>query len=287
MKKVLTIIIPHYNSPKLLDKLLDSIPEREELEVIVVDDNSESGKQITAECKEKNNRKAAFFINNTGKKGAGVCRNIGLQHASGEWLLFADADDFFTENLWEKLEGYLQREADIIYFTPSSIYLETGEKAGRDRLTRNLVQNYLQSPDGETEARLRYGFESPWSKLIRNSMVKENQICFDETKVANDVMFSIKCAYAANTIAASEQNIYCVTKSKGTLTTVGGDEYFRIRLGVWVEKYKFLKKRLSNKEWKILKMRGNFWLQRAKRMGYHPGQILGMRIYLLQNGVWL
>ena len=51
MKKVLTIIIPHYNSPKLLDKLLDSIPEREELEVIVVDDNSESGKQITAECK--------------------------------------------------------------------------------------------------------------------------------------------------------------------------------------------------------------------------------------------
>lgn len=286
MEKELTIIIPHYNSPNLLTKLLDSIPDREELEVLVVDDNSQSDKQISEACKEKNKAKATFWVNDTGKKGAGVCRNIGLTHAKGKWLLFADADDFFLENLWEKIEKYFRRDEDIVYFTPSSIYLETGEKAERDRLTRGLVTNYLQSPSQETEVQLRFGFESPWSKLIRRSMVEKEQIRFDETMVANDVMFSVKCAVAAKIIAASEENIYCVTKSKGTLTTTGGEMYFRIRFEVWVDKYKFLKKRLSKQEWKILKQRGNFWLKRAKRMGYRPDKIFGMGIYLLKNGVW-
>ncbi len=286
MEKVLTIIIPHYNSPDLLSKLLDSIPNREEIEVLVVDDNSQGDRQISEACKEKNKTKATFFVNDTGRKGAGVCRNIGLAHAKGKWLLFADADDFFSENLWEKLHRYFQEEADIVYFVPSSIYVDTGERANRDRLTGGLVKNYLQSPSQDTEVQLRFGFESPWSKLVRRAMVEEKKIYFDETMVANDVMFSIKCAVAAKNITASLENIYCVTKSEGTLTTTGGEKYFQIRLEVWVDKYKFLKKRLSKQEWKILRMRGNFWLKRAKRIGYSPSKIIGLGIYLIKNGVW-
>ena len=40
VRPVLTIIIPHYNTPEMLETLLESIPERNEIQIIVVDDNS-------------------------------------------------------------------------------------------------------------------------------------------------------------------------------------------------------------------------------------------------------
>lgn len=36
-----SIIVPHYNNPKLLQRLLDTIPVRSDLEIVVVDDNSD------------------------------------------------------------------------------------------------------------------------------------------------------------------------------------------------------------------------------------------------------
>ena len=92
-----TIIIPHKNISTLLQRCLNSIPERPDVQVIVVDDNSDPAVVDFENFPGKDRKNTEIYLTKEGK-GAGYARNVGLRHAKGEWLLFADADDFYTEN---------------------------------------------------------------------------------------------------------------------------------------------------------------------------------------------
>ncbi|MBQ5445892.1 MAG: glycosyltransferase family 2 protein, partial [Lachnospiraceae bacterium] len=92
MKPLFSIIIPHYDIPDLLMRCLKSIPVSKEIQVIVVDDNSPEADTYLEKYPELS-RPYLEFIRTTKGGGAGYARNIGLEHAKGEWLLFADADD--------------------------------------------------------------------------------------------------------------------------------------------------------------------------------------------------
>ena len=116
MNKEITysFIIPHKNCPDLLQRCVDSIPERDDVEVIVVDDNSAERKKPS--LKERKNLQV-ILLDAEHSKGAGRARNVGLQHAEGKWLLFADADDYYNENELKKiLNKYLKDEStDLVY----------------------------------------------------------------------------------------------------------------------------------------------------------------------------
>ena len=80
-----SFIIPHKNCPDLLQRCVDSIPERDDVQVIVVDDNSDDGKKPSL----KNHKNLqVILLDATQSKGAGRARNVGLEHAEGKWLLF-------------------------------------------------------------------------------------------------------------------------------------------------------------------------------------------------------
>lgn len=59
-----------------------------------------------------------FLMNENGNKGAGTCRNIGIDSSDGKWLIFADADDYFMPELYTNLKEYVDKLYDIVYFTP-------------------------------------------------------------------------------------------------------------------------------------------------------------------------
>src|SRR5690625_3962554 len=104
----LTIIVPHYNSTDSLKKLLATIPKRNNIEIIVVDDKSKKKERnLYDELKASQEFSHVMFLLNLTKiKGAGVCRNIGLRCAKGEWVLFADSDDFFVEGFYQIIKKY-------------------------------------------------------------------------------------------------------------------------------------------------------------------------------------
>ena len=92
---IFSVIIPHYNIPKLLQRCLDSIPDIPDIQVIVVDDNS-SVEKVDFDNFPGKGRKYTTAIFDKAGGGAGHARNIGLKHAEGKWLVFADSDDFFV-----------------------------------------------------------------------------------------------------------------------------------------------------------------------------------------------
>ena len=123
MKPLFSIIIPHYDIPDLLMRCLKSIPVSKEIQVIVVDDNSPEADTYLEKYPELS-RPYLEFIRTTKGGGAGYARNIGLEHAKGEWLLFADADDFFVEDMYDIISSNTDSKADVIYFKKESVLSE-------------------------------------------------------------------------------------------------------------------------------------------------------------------
>lgn len=281
----LSVIIPHYNSLDSLYKLIESIPRYEEIEILVVDDCSTKDVDKVAQITDLRPEQIELFYNEPGKNSAGRCRNIGLEHARGEWLLFADADDFFMPDFYKKIEEYFDSDYDIVYFAPCSLDLKTGQSASRHEMFANLAKRYLEEADLENTLRLKYYWEGPISKLIRKSLVDQGHITFDPTRVANDAMFSIRTAYAAGKITASMEIIYCITRGEGSLTAVRSRENYYTRLDVFIRKYKFLRENLSRFEWKTLDLLGEHYIKMAK--AYHLSKTEIFKIYalFLKNGI--
>lgn len=253
--KTISIIIPHYNDWSNLRELLLTIPKSERWEVIVVDDNTASNQEHLS-ILEKDFPLATFLINDSGVKGAGAARNIALKEATGDWLLFADADDKFSTDLADVIEGYLESNYDIVYFVPDSFVEDTEESSSRHSLYRNLVLNYKNDRVLLHELKLRYEFVVPWSKLIRHEVVKAHNIQFEEIMYANDILFSAKVGYYAGEIKPTSKNIYSVRENEGSLTNVISEERFKLRLDSWVDYNNFLQSKLTKKQLHLLNMTG-------------------------------
>lgn len=265
----LSIIIPHYNSSSSLDRLLYSIPSLDEIEIIIVDDHSdEVHKNRLDKFKEKYKKKNIKLYNNIEhKKGAGACRNIGIRNSTGKWILFADSDDYFLTNFYNNIKKYFNNSYEVIFFTPTSIEVDTGNISDRHKPYKELIKNYLTYSNEVSEAGLRYFFYVPWSKLIRRDFIKNNHIYFDEVIVSNDVMFSTKLGHSIKSFMVSEETIYCVTRNKGTLTTNISEKVFDTRMGVFIDYYLFLKNKLSEEDFKKLKLSGKSIILKSSKFG--------------------
>lgn len=245
----LSIIIPHYNTPDSLIQLIKSIPDRDNIEILIVDDNSKTELAGLMEY-IKNRENIHFYKNDSGTKGAGASRNIALSHMQGEWVLFADADDFFVEGFYDWIASYLDSSYDMVYFPPTSMDVRTGETSSRHVMYMELVENYRKKPSLKSLTEMKYGFCTPWSKLIRTSILKENDIKFDQIMVSNDIMCMTKCAYYSKKTAAAESVIYCVTRGGKTLTSEKDEGRFDTRIQVLINRYTFLREHLSGKEFR-------------------------------------
>lgn len=114
MAKV-SIIVPIYNVEAYLEECVNSLVNQtlQDIQIILVDDGSfdQSGKMID-DYAASDNRIVALHKANGGQSSA---RNLGLKHASGEYILYVDSDDYIVPDACEKLyEAALNFDADII-----------------------------------------------------------------------------------------------------------------------------------------------------------------------------
>lgn len=210
-----SIIIPHFTreGTEMLSRAVSSIPIREDIEVVIVDN---SLNPISPSLFDDNKMVTILYSDN--KRGAGGARNDGLKRASGEWLLFMDADDFFTENAFNSFDSFIDTDNDIIFFKPTSCYSDTLELADRHYVFCKEIDEYFITGD-EFDLRCNE-FDVPWAKMFRADFIRENKIDFEEVPASNDVMFSLKTGLNAKKITASEDVVYCVTVTKGSITNV-------------------------------------------------------------------
>ena len=241
-----TIIIPHKNIPHLLQKCLDSIPRRNDVQIIVVDDNSDSDLVDFNNFPGLNDPyiEVIFGKNEKGRKGAGYARNLGLEKAKGKWLIFADADDFFMPCFNDVLDKHKDDENDIIFFRVNSVYSDTLEPAKRHQ----SINDWLDKIQLINNWDLCYLLHNPVGKFIKRNIVEKNNIIFNEVQCANDVFFGVKTINAAVSKKISEEIIYCITTRVGSLTTKVSKRELLDRFTERYKSYIFLKKKRINKQ---------------------------------------
>ena len=213
MKPLFSIIIPHYNIPDLLMRCLKSIPVSEEIQVIVVDDNSPDADMYMERYSELS-RPYLDLICAPKNGGAGYARNVGLEHAKGKWLLFADADDFFVDNMYEIIATHAESDADVIYFQKQAVYSDDiNRKSPRSGYLDRIMDIYFKTGD---ELPVRTKYFVPWGKMIKKSLVEKHHIRFEEIWYANDVLFSTHVGCFAKKIEAIDSVLYVVTSREGS-----------------------------------------------------------------------
>lgn len=199
-----SVIIPVYNAEKYLSKCLESVMSQtlQEIEIICVDDgSSDRSLEILKECQEKDGRIKVIAQQNA---GAGAARNRGLREASGEYLSFLDADDFFeSDMLAEAFETAEKYQADFAVFNSDQYHMdkecfvEVPWVLRMKDIPPYMPFTYRQLTDNVFKTFVGWA----WDKLYRRSFVMEHDLWFQEQRTSNDMLFVFSALVVAKRIA--------------------------------------------------------------------------------------
>ncbi len=184
-QKTVSVIIPVYNTAAYLRRCLDSVVAQSypHLEVILVDDGSTDASP--AICDGYAERDSRVKVIHKANGGVSSARNAGMDMATGDYIAFADSDDFCDANVYATMAEMLNSGADIAIiglaqeaesgeFVP---YCKPGKRLtfGRDEMIRHMLEN-------------KYYTCAAWDKMFRREAVEG--IRWDESVSHNeDLLF--------------------------------------------------------------------------------------------------
>lgn len=173
----ISVILPAYNHEKYIEDTLKSLINQtmEDIEIIVVDDGStdETGK-IIEEYAQKDKRIKAYHKENGGVVSAS---NEAMKYATGQWLAWCGSDDIVPPNAYKHLLNK-SKNVDVVIGEFSEI-TDSGEK----------IRVHTQKWRKKTCFDSLFAMPAMWSKIIRRSLIVENNLWFPDVKICEDLIF--------------------------------------------------------------------------------------------------
>lgn len=245
----ISIIVPIYNVGKYIDNGIASICGQtyDNLEILLIDDGStdDSGAICDAWAK-KDTRIRVFHIENGGQSRA---RNIGLEHATGDYIGFVDGDDAAKPQMYEVLWKLMQeKDADIAECnfqgrkSKEPDEMEQGMTivlTGREALRQHLD---MRIPS-------RFPSTSVWSKLFRKEII--GKLRFPEGRIHEEYGFLCKALYGCKRLVYHNERLYVRTLREDSTTAAAFSLRAFDKLEVYKERDAFLE---SVKEEELLKL---------------------------------
>ncbi len=194
---MVSIIVPAYNCEKYISKCIECILYQNEadIEVIIIDDGSKDRTpQILDAYTKMDARVHVFHVENGGPSKA---RNIGLDNAKGEWVMFVDADDWLDSDILSHLHLY-EKKSDIIFFGFKRCYEDLREDyclplAVDYTISIEEIASHLKTLlNSEAEF---FGYSV--NKVYKRSVIEKYHIRFKEgLNIREDEVFALNyCLY--------------------------------------------------------------------------------------------
>lgn len=209
-----SVIIPVYNAEATLRRCLDSLVKQpfSDYELLLINDGSTDGSD--AICREY----AAVYsqIKYSTKENGGVssARNLGLELAQGEYILFVDSDDYVSKDYFSTINKNVENGSpDLLMFGyrnfgSSSTAWSTGAFAetGEERVAQKIAY-----------AMRRYLLSSLWSKVFKREIIRQHGLRFDnDLSIGEDQLFIFGYAMHINSVASIDDVLYNEDISDGS-----------------------------------------------------------------------
>jgi len=199
-----SVIVPIYNASKYLQECLDSILSQDftDFELLLIDDGStdNSGK-ICDEYAEGDARVKVFHQKN---QGVSVARNVGLDHARGEWIIFVDADDWMLAGALTVLyKASIKQNVDIV-MASAKVMDENGIRPlySYTSVTSSDVLNML-------------GHSALWGYMFKTSIISEHHIRFvSGLAYSEDRLFCLNMAMHCKKISVTSDDVYVYRRNE-------------------------------------------------------------------------
>lgn len=241
---VLSIIVPFYSTPEndrsqMICDLLGTIPDRTEIEVVVIDDLSEPACRIKP-CYQQASFKLERMEQST--LFAGAARNLGLRLATGRYLLCADSDDLFDTDALSLLIDHLAGEPSHgdevhVHVVEAREFDGTRPDAAKPVLYRHIDGRlYEEDPAAALVKR-----HAPWAKAFSRAALLKG-VTFKENDIVDDKMFSVRLALVSDKAALHDLPVYYVRRNHGAgaLTAQPSAAAVRSRVNSYREANAFL-----------------------------------------------
>ena len=171
----ISIIVPFNNGKQYLEICLRNLNkiEYDDYEIILIDDFSKDNSEQIAQ--KHNNTK--YFYTNEETIGVGNARNLGIEKASGKYIMFVDVDDTIEKDLFRNLQKYVNQDIDMIKYK------------------MKIIKDKEFYADGPT-------FE------VTNGEDAFNKLCFEDKYLDSPCLYLIKKELFERTNLCFEKNVY-------------------------------------------------------------------------------
>lgn len=211
----LSIIIPIYNIACFLENCLNSIMSQIEdgyesqAEIILVDDGStDDSAQI---CESFSVRYSCIRYVSSKNYGVSHARNVGIAVATGDYVTFADSDDWYSPNAIKTMFDLISISPDCAITGTAEEYYDSVQHIRSRELAGNTFERISLR---EFANRFEYfnnhfNLASPWNKLYRRELINRNNISFKEDmREYEDSEFNFRYFLTCSTISFSESVTY-------------------------------------------------------------------------------
>ena len=200
---LISIVMPVYNSNQTLSISIGSILKQTNpnWELICVDDGSiDNSLELLHQFAIKDTRVKVFHKDNS---GPGLTRNFAMKKCVGDYIAYLDSDDYWSENCVDEIIKTIElHDSDIIFLRTIMCY----KKSYKDAYD---IKRFANMPNKELTSCLLTGV-LPWGqeKVIRSSIIRDNNLMFSPDKVGEEAIFSFDAIRLSKVISFISEPMY-------------------------------------------------------------------------------
>ncbi len=228
---MLSVIIPVYNVEDYLNECLDSVINQtlEDIEIICIDDGSTDNSPDILKEYSKKDKRIKIIIKENG--GQATARNLGIKEAQGEYIAFVDSDDFIEPTMFEKLYTKAKDNNLDIAMCKIATYDNQTEEI-KDNVWyymlgvfRDFEKDIFNHKD--TKEFTCHIAVTPYNKIYKTTLLKENNILFPEGLIFEDEKFFYDTYLRAKRVSIVDEFLYYyrINRKGSTVDTIKDNDF--------------------------------------------------------------
>lgn len=201
---MISVIVPVYNAESTIRRCVNSIIDQvyRNWELILVDDGSTDSS--LAICKQYAENHDSIHVIHKQNGGVSSARNIGMESAIGQWIIFVDADDYLDGDYFSVVEN---SQCDLI-IQQTYFYSLNGELSHFQPIPPEIINGTDNLQSFFSKYLSYHVFLAPWGKIFRKKLIS-NLRFVEKQIVGEDTVFNQQAIANIKSIEISEKGHYC------------------------------------------------------------------------------